>query len=106
MIRYQGRSGHIANGPVVCSRETRCPFGRIAAALIAAVAVILVSLPQPAAAAEADPPDKTETPSAPRDFWTRENLLGDIGGLRSAIAPYGLTFELNEIGRASCRERV
>jgi porin len=32
-------------------------------------------------------------PSVPTDFWNRPNLLGDMGGLKSAIQPYG--FQLN-----------
>ena len=83
----------------------RRSFSRIAAVLtvIAALGNAAV-LPRPAAAAEAGPPGavlaETEAPAqpaaAPGDFWTRDKLLGDIGGLRSAIAPYGMTLGLSE----------
>src|SRR5215813_6514144 len=36
-----------------------------------------------------EPPDES-------DFWTRKNLLGDLGGLRSAMAPYGLALGIVE----------
>ncbi|HYM71845.1 MAG TPA: carbohydrate porin [Stellaceae bacterium] len=37
-----------------------------------------------------------ESADDPGDLWTRKTLLGDIGGLRSAIAPYGLTVTATE----------
>jgi porin len=35
-------------------------------------------------------------PAAPSDFWTRTNLLGDMGGLKSAIQPYGFQLNITE----------
>ena len=34
--------------------------------------------------------------AAPSDFWTRTNLLGDMGGLKPAIQPYGLQLNITE----------
>ena len=44
------------------------------------------------AATPAQPP----SPQAPTGFWQRSNLLGDIGGLRSALDKYGVSLGLSE----------
>jgi porin len=83
----------------------RRSFSRIVAVLAAIAALGNAAvLPRPAAAAEAGPPGavlaETDAPAQPAaatgDFWTRDTLLGDIAGLRSAIAPYGVTLGLSE----------
>jgi porin len=37
-----------------------------------------------------------EQPSLPEDFWTRSNLLDDVGGVRSTILKYGLSLGITE----------
>ena len=57
-----------------------------------------------AAADDVNPADLPEADltikAAPADqwtgFWTRQNMLGDIGGLRSVLAGYGVTLGLTE----------
>jgi porin len=58
----------------------------------------------PAHAAGGGPPGITfgetelpaQAPSAPSDFWTRPNLLGDMAGLKPAIQPYGFQLNITE----------
>jgi porin len=57
----------------------------------AALAALLGSLVVGNSAARAD-----DAAPAPTGFWTRPTLLGDLGGLRPALAKYGLTFSLSE----------
>ena len=59
----------------------------------AASAVFLVAAP---AWAESPNPDTAAEPAASPQDANASNLLGDMGGLRSAIQPYGLTFGLSE----------
>jgi porin len=37
-----------------------------------------------------------EAPKLPEDFWSRQNLLGDLGGLRPWMERYGLSFSATE----------
>ena len=53
--------------------------------------VLLCALPALAQAQSAAP-----TPPAPTGFWERQNLLGDIGGLRPFLDDHGLTLGLSE----------
>lgn len=40
---------------------------------------------------------QSATPAAPApDFWSRGNLLGDMGGLRTTLGNYGVTFNLTD----------
>ena len=48
----------------------------------------------PAAGAPAAKAD--QTPPAPTGFWDRSNLFGDMGGLRTWLGNYGVTFNLQE----------
>src|SRR5215471_18050694 len=74
---------------------------RTYSALVLAVALLLG--PNPAVARGGGPlgilfgetEPSTEAPDE-SDFWTRKNLLGDLGGLRSAMAPYGLALGIVE----------
>jgi len=50
----------------------------------------------PADLPEADLAIKAEPANQWTGFWTRQNMLGDIGGLRSALAGYGATLALTE----------
>lgn len=49
-----------------------------------------VDLPEADLAIQAAPADQWT------GFWTRQNMLGDIGGLRPALAGYGVTLALTE----------
>jgi porin len=54
------------------------------------------SSPQPASGAQTGAAAASQTPAAPTGFWTRSNLLGDMGGLRPWLGNYGVTFGLQE----------
>lgn len=56
-----------------------------AAGLLAAGSTHAQTAPEPGAGAPAD-----------SDLWTRSNLLGDMGGLRTLLGQVGLTFTLQE----------
>ena len=43
------------------------------------------------------PPDTQEGPGFTTGLWTRGNLLGDAGGVRSGLWNYGITFGLQDI---------
>jgi len=75
--RYQAR--RLGNSALVLAL---CGF-----TLICGAAALFVK-PSPAAAQAA----KKES-----DFWTRSNMLGDMGGLRTSLAKIGVTFNLQEI---------
>jgi porin len=65
---------------------------RLASALFAgaaALALLLGGLPAAAQSAPAEP-----QPAAPSGLWERANLLGDWGGLRTALADKGITVGL------------
>src|ERR1700738_1437758 len=62
------------------------------------VAAILLSNSARAQTAESTLPSGPEAgePSFFTGLWTRSNLLGDMGGLRSTLGRYGLTLNLQE----------
>jgi porin len=67
----------------------------------AAPATEAPSSPQPATGAEspagaASGTQATQPPPAPTGIWERSNLLGDMGGLRTFLGNYGVTFALQE----------
>jgi porin len=68
------------------------PAGQAAAAVVFACALLL-GLPGKSAWAgtEGQPPDEQTD-----DLWTRETLLGDVGGLRPFLARYGTKLEISE----------
>jgi len=40
---------------------------------------------------------QTAAPAAPADdFWSRSNLLGDMGGLRTVLGQYGVTLNFTD----------
>lgn len=60
--------------------------------LAACAMFLLLLLLWPAPAARADEPPAAE----PTGFWERSALLGDMGGLRTYLGNYGITFSLSE----------
>jgi porin len=73
------------------------------------VAVLLVAaFPQASDAQEPVPPANPGAPQASTqsepgfmtNLWTRSNLLGDIGGLRTALGRYGISVGLQTTGEA------
>ena len=50
----------------------------------------------PAAGAQSAAAKADQTPPAPTGFWDRSNLFGDMGGLRTWLGNYGVTFNLQE----------
>ncbi|WP_028227048.1 carbohydrate porin [Paraburkholderia ferrariae] len=54
------------------------------------------SAQQPPAAGGADGSQQNPAAAAPTGFWDRSNLFGDMGGLRSWMGNYGVTFGLQE----------
>ena len=50
----------------------------------------------PAAGAESPAAKADQAPPAPAGFWDRPNLFGDMGGLRTWLGNYGVTFNLQE----------
>lgn len=48
----------------------------------------------------AKPPQGETAPAAPTGLWERSNLLGDMGGLRTLLGNYGVTFSLQETSEA------
>jgi porin len=41
-------------------------------------------------------PSQPQSPPAPTGFWERSNLLGDMGGLRTALGNYGISIGLQK----------
>jgi porin len=76
--------------PLVHSVRSAFAFGVVAA--------ILLSNSARAQTAESTSPSGREAgePSVLTGLWTRSNLLGDMGGLRSALGRYGVTLNLQE----------
>ena len=56
---------------------------------IVAILLLLLGLP---AVAQTPPQNQP----APTDLWSRSNLLGDIGGLRTTLGDYGITLGLQD----------
>lgn len=82
------------------------PVMPVARRLTVATAIALSSLTGNAFAA-ASPDAAPEAPEADLQiqaqpsnfwtgFWTRQNMLGDMGGLRPWLGKYGVTFQLTE----------
>ena len=68
----------------------RCCFGLAAATALCGGTALAQSVPQ------APAPDSAAAAAAPTGLWDRPALLGDIGGLRSALGNYGITLGLQE----------
>lgn len=71
----------------------RAPRGRRRPALTVIVAADLL-MPGGVISARATPPANRS--SIAQSPWTRDTLLGDIGGLRSGLAKHGITLRLSE----------
>jgi porin len=91
----------IGSGPVIASRAS------LRKATIAAWFACAPLFVQSAAHAESNPDAIPEAPEADlgiqakptgqwTGFWTRETMLGDMGGLRPWLGRYGVTFQLTE----------
>jgi porin len=67
----------------------------------AGLAVALLSMPAVALAQGGMPASPGETkpiePSFLTDFWTRNTLLGNVGGLRNILGQHGITIGLQEV---------
>jgi porin len=88
----------------VARRRTRLPLLR---RTVLCTAFVWSSLTAGAALADANPDAATDAPEAdpkieagetspPTGFWNREQMLGDMGGLRPWLGKYGVTFALTE----------
>ena len=49
---------------------------------------------------DTEAPAQTPSPAAPAGLWERSNLLGDAGGLRTALGNYGISFGLENTTEA------
>jgi hypothetical protein len=74
---------------------------------LSALAMLLLFDPATSIAAEEEGPNPpTETAASPPEDISDQTLLGDFGGLRSALRLYGITFALSETSEVLGNVRV
>jgi porin len=61
--------------------------------LLAAISIVLMASP---AAAQQEPAAAQQAPDFTTGIWTRSNLLGDAGGVRSTLGNYGISLGLQD----------
>ncbi len=96
----------LANKPTLTFRRLSLPSLRrftvltaVYAALCGGIAPVFAAQTDgsnPGDAPAADTAAKAQPAETPDSFWTRSNLLGDIGGLRSTLGDYGISLGLTE----------